>query len=109
MDHQIRRIGFVLAGLLMSLLVDAQQHYELTLEQCLQLAFENNLDLKRSQNEVKTAEVSLKESKFARLPNLNLTGGGNFFSGRVVDPTTNSFITENFLSNEVTATSSVTL
>jgi outer membrane protein len=109
MDHQIRHIGFVLAGLLLSLLVDAQQQYELTLEDCLQLAFENNLDLKRSLNDVKTAQVGLKESKFARLPNLNLQGGGNFFSGRVVDPTTNSFITENFLSNEVTATSSVTL
>ena len=108
MDHQIRRIGFVLVGLLLSLMVDAQQ-YELTLEDCLQLAFENNLDLKRSQNDVKTADVNLKESKFARLPNLNLQGGGNFFSGRVVDPTTNSFITENFLSNEVNATSSVTL
>jgi len=71
------------------------------------MAFEKNLDLSLGENEIASAAVNLKESKFSRLPNLNLNSSGSYFSGRAIDPTTNDFITENFLSNDVSLSSGV--
>lgn len=85
------------------------QETELTLQQCLDLAYENNLELLRGSNAVRTAETNLKESKFSRLPNLNFSSGASIFSGRVVDPTTNDFITESFISNDLSFNSNVML
>lgn len=83
------------------------QSTTLTLEDCLRMAFENNLDIRQSGYDFETAKVNLLESKFARLPNLNFSAGGSVFSGRVVDPTTNDFITESFISNDIALNSNI--
>lgn len=81
----------------------------LTLQECINLAYQNNLDLKSSQLNVAFSEIDLQSSKMARLPNLNGQIGASYFAGRGIDPTTNDFITETFLSNDMALNSSVTL
>lgn len=66
-----------------------------SLKKCIQHAVEHNLSLKQSELSVKSAAINLKESKFGRLPNLNAGINPGVSFGRNIDPTTNSFITEN--------------
>lgn len=81
----------------------------LTLEDCIRLARERNLELQSSQLNVQQAKTNLEEAKASRLPNLNAQTGISYYAGRGIDPTTNDFITETFLSNDVGLNSSVTL
>jgi outer membrane protein len=66
-----------------------------SLEKCISKAQENNLTLMRAKNTVQDAALAVKQERVAALPNLsaNLTGG--FQLGRTIDPSTNSFSTQN--------------
>ena len=44
------------------------------LEECINYAWENNLTIRNSQLAQLQNEISLKQSKFARLPNLSAGG-----------------------------------
>lgn len=65
-----------------------------SLQDCITIAIQNNLDLKSAALETESADVNFKQSKNALLPTLN----GNYdlgrASGRSIDPFTNSFINE---------------
>lgn len=52
------------------------------LEECINYAYQNNLQIKRQKLAAKVTEVDLQRSKFAMLPNLNANFGHNFSSGR---------------------------
>ncbi|MTI32308.1 TolC family protein [Xanthovirga aplysinae] len=63
---------FALAVLLLGLSLekaDAQQ--KLTLDQCIEIALENNLDIQKARNNVIGAEAREQQSKYNFLPNLN--------------------------------------
>ena len=65
---------------------------QLNLQECIDIALENNLTVKRSALNAELSKISVQESQASRLPNLNLsTNYGNNW-GRSIDPTTNSFI-----------------
>ncbi|MEM8894967.1 MAG: TolC family protein, partial [Bacteroidota bacterium] len=66
----------------------------LTLEQCIDIALENNLNIKRSELDLQDQEVTVKQNRFNQLPNLNLGGNYGFNWGRSIDPTTNLFISQ---------------
>ncbi len=57
----------------------------LTLEHCLQLVVENNIQVKLSENAVQTAELTKVQRKFDFLPNLNLSVPVNKSFGRSAD------------------------
>ena len=101
------RTTFILIFSLLSSAVISQ--VELNLEDCLKLAHDNNLSLKGSALSVEMAKIGLSESKQGRLPNLNAQLGASYFAGRGIDPTTNDFITETFLSNDLSLSSGFTL
>ena len=73
----------------------SSKYLELDLEQCLQIALENNLQLKRSLINEQLQKVGYTQSLLQQAPTINLFSnyGNNF--GRSIDPTTNTFISNN--------------
>jgi outer membrane protein len=69
------------------------------LERCVKTAIENNLNLKNAELNINQTIVNRKQAAFSRLPSLNAGTGMNWNFGRSIDPTTNEFIAETFVSN----------
>jgi len=71
-----------------------QQKTTLSLEDCIQIAFENNFDLKKSELRSKSSIINYKQSRAALLPNLNANYNLGMNNGRSIDPFTNSYSTQ---------------
>ncbi len=56
-----------------------------SLEDCINYAFENNIQIKQSKLTVKSSEISLLQSKFNFLPSLNASANQSTNWGRAVD------------------------
>jgi outer membrane protein len=76
----------------------AQQKY--SLQQCVSIALENNLQLRQLMLQVQTGQNNLELSQWQRYPTLNFNGSQGLQSGRNIDPFTNQFVeqTVNFSS-----------
>ena len=83
----------------------SNKYLELDLEQCLEIALENNLQLKRSIINEQLQKVGYNQSLLQQAPTLNLFSnyGNNY--GRSIDPTTNTFISNNSSFSGVSASS----
>lgn len=79
------------------------------LQTCIDYALQNNLQLKRSTLAVRRNEVALKQSRMAKLPNLNGSASHNYNFGRSIDPFTNQFTTDVIRSNNFGVSSGVTV
>lgn len=71
---------------------------KITLQQAVQEALQNNLQIKQAQLNEALSEENLKESKLARLPTLNAGSSLNFNFGRNVDPFSYQFVNEQITS-----------
>jgi len=81
----------------------------LSLEQCIEKAWKNNLQLRQQQLSVEIAEENLVQSKAAQLPNLNASATHIYNFGRTIDLFTNEFATNMVLSNNFSLSSGVNL
>lgn len=72
---------------------------KITLQQAVQEALENNLQIKQAQLSEALSEENLKESKLARLPTLNANSNLNFNFGRSVDPFSYQFVNQQITSS----------
>jgi len=68
-----------------------------TLEECIAIAIENNLDLKSSVLNANSANVNFKQSKTNLLPSLNGSYNIGRNDGRSIDPFTNDFINQELI------------
>lgn len=82
---------------------------KISFEDCLELAFQNNLEIKDAEYSEKIAAISHQSKKVALLPTINGNIGNNFSFGRGIDPYTNSFIDTKFKSYSGNIKSSVIL
>lgn len=91
------RIVFVVLNLLFLGLggVSAQEMRKWTLKECVDVALENNLRIKRSAYAVQTSQANLLQSKGQFLPTLNAFGSYTKNYGRALNPTTNLFVDRN--------------
>lgn len=82
----------------------------ITLQQAIDIAWANNLQIKQGQTQVETARNTLNQSRYNRLPNANagISGPGVSF-GRGIDPFTNAAITQQITFNSFSLSSSTTL
>ena len=85
----------------------AQQNW--SLEQCIQHALQNNIQIKSQNLNTQINENQLRQSKLSILPGLNAGASESFTFGRSVDNYTNEFSSENFSSTNFQVSSSVTL
>ena len=82
---------------------------KLTLQQCIETGIANNLDVLQSDLQVQADEISWKQAKLDRLPNLNGTAGYAINTGRSIDPFTNTYINQNSNSSSYSLGSGVTV
>ncbi len=87
----------------------AQDQKEWTLQECVKVALENNLRVKRSVYNVESFGINLLQSKAAFLPSLNANGSYGKNYGRSVNPVTNLFVNSTINAINVSANSSLTL
>ena len=80
-----------------------------TLQQCIDYALENNLQLRLTQLNVNSSEEALTLAEHARYPNLNGFLSNNYNWGRSFDVFTNAPVTERVRSNSVGLSANVTL
>ncbi|MDW3191012.1 MAG: TolC family protein [Cytophagales bacterium] len=85
----------------------AQSPRTLTVQKCLEIAMENNLDIKRANLDLTSNEINLKQSQYSRLPNANLNWSYGFNWGRSIDPTSNQFISQRITSSGLNGNSNM--
>ncbi len=93
---------------LLSIPVTAQNN-ALNLQQCVDMAVGNNLQILQGQANVATNEFAVQQSRLSLFPNLNFSGSYFFSYGRGLDYVTNSFVGQNFQSNNYTLSSNLGL
>ncbi len=91
----------------LGLWVHAQEPW--SLQQCIDYARENNIQIKQQELNEKLSEYALKQSKYSRLPDLNASGSHSYNFGRSIDPTTNLFATERIRANSFSLSSNLVL
>src|SRR5258705_7189397 len=65
-----------------------------TLKQCVETAVTNNLQVKQSDLQMQTAEISWKQAKTNLLPSLSGFANHGINEGRGIDPTSNAFVNQ---------------
>src|SRR5690349_8385584 len=71
----------------------------LTLQQCVETALANNLDVLQSQLQMQSSKIDKDQAKLNLLPNLNASAGQTFSQGRSIDPYSNTPVTQNVSSS----------
>jgi len=93
--------------LLSTPLVRSQEAW--SLEQCIKYAFDNNIQIKQQQLNVKSSEGNLFQSKLGLLPNLNASASHNFNFGLATNYETNQKEAQNSQSTGIRIYSSMDL
>lgn len=81
----------------------------LTLEECIQIALQNNPQIKQAGLQVESNTNNLIQSKWQRWPTLGFNASQGLSFGRNIDPFTNQFVQRNINFNNFSLNSSVTL
>lgn len=64
-----------------------------TLEDCINYAFENNIQIKQSKLQIESVQADLKQSKYEFAPTLNGSSSIDYNWGRFVNPNTYTYVT----------------
>lgn len=103
-----RKITLLLAILGLAIL-SAQAQNAWTLEKCVDYARQNNLSVKQAEYTIRNTELTKRQNEFNRLPGLSARTSGGLQFGRTIDPTTNTFNTEQIGFNSFSLDLSATL
>lgn len=85
----------------------AQKTY--SLEDCVNIALQNNLQTKQQNLQAENAKVDLLQSKYSALPNLNAQANNNWQTGFNINPRTNTPENLSFRTNSFGASSSMSI
>lgn len=80
-----------------------------TLQQCVDHAVKNNIQIKQSKLNIELAKGNLSQSEAGLLPNLNANLSNYYNYGKTIDQFTNSFATEKVRSDRYSLQANVTL
>jgi len=80
-----------------------------TLEDCVEYALDNNLDIQKQIQSVESNRVSLLQSGLSMLPNLNFNASNIWNTGQTIDQYTNTFATNTVRSNNFSLSTNVTI
>ena len=81
----------------------------MTLEQCIEYALKNNIQIKQSQLNTELSKVTLTQSKANLLPSLNANASHSYNIGRTIDRFTNTFADAQVLSQNFGVSTDVNL
>ena len=103
----MRKLAFII--IISALTTTAYAQRTVSLQECINLATDNNLQLKQGAAGVEFSEKAANQSRLLLLPNLNL-GSSYFWNfGYTIDPVTNLPLSNSFQTNGYQATSSMNL
>jgi outer membrane protein len=85
----------------------AQEKRILSLEECVQIAIDNNLTVKRSELSLISSEINLRQARWQRYPSLNMGANYGYNWGRGIDPVTNLFTTQEIAFNGLSGNANV--
>jgi outer membrane protein len=105
----MKKLLFILIALSIGFNAYSQEAKELTLQECVDIALENNLRIKRGFYNLRTAEINLTQSKAALLPSLNAGSSYGWNFGRALNPVDNNFVNRNSQASNLQISSSMIL
>lgn len=94
--------------LFISSIINAQTD-QLDLNQCIDTALKNNIELQRSQLDTDASKIYRNQSKSAILPSINASFNYGTNNGRSIDPYTNDYIDQKLDFSNVSTTGSMQL
>lgn len=103
------RFGLLSTAVLFLTLAAAAQEKRMTLQQCIDSAIKNNIDVLQASLQADAAAVNLKQARANMLPDLNGNFGYGLNKGRNVDPLTNAYINQQLTSSNVGLSSGMVL
>ncbi len=106
---QMKTFTTLIVALLSCLQLMAQSTKRWTIKECIDQAWQNNLQLSQNELQVQQAEVNLLQSKAQVLPTLNGSANHTYNTGRRIDPFTNQFADQRVLSQNFSVSSGVNL
>jgi outer membrane protein len=80
-----------------------------SLQKCIDYALANNLTVQRTAYDVESSEVDLRQARFSRLPSVNGNASYGYSWGRGLDPVSNSFVSQEIKSSNLSANASLPL
>lgn len=80
-----------------------------SLEDCINYAIENNIQIKQSELGIESNEVSLLQSKLSMLPSLNASTRYSYSWGRILDQSINAYVDKETQQGSLGVDASVTL
>lgn len=95
-NEQLQIMKYILFTIYYLLVTNLAAQDTLTFKQCLDIAFENNIDVLRQNNQAEIYKLNIKKAQDARLPNINGYANGNISWGRGIDPFTNTYVNQQF-------------
>ena len=81
----------------------------LTLEQCIEYALKNNIQIKQSELNTELANIDLLQSEVSLLPSLNANASHGYNFGRTIDRFTNQFASQQVLSQNFALSTDFTI
>lgn len=81
----------------------------LTVQECVAIAIDNNLSVRRSMLARDGARISYNQARAAQLPSVNASGSYGYNFGRSIDPVTNQFTAQQIQFTSMGGNSSMTL
>jgi len=99
--------GFIISSLMSQDLTSTQTLYNL--QQCMEIAYKNNPDVKQSELSAENARINYDQSKGNMFPTLNAGITHTLYNGRSINPYTNSYIDQSNTAASYQLYSSVTL
>ncbi len=104
------RKAITLSIMLLSIVVSGEAQQAWSLENCIQYAMENNIQIKQSVLNTEYNKNLVKQSKLGQIPNLNANSNYTFSWGRALDQTTYQFTDDQQINSiSLGLSSSVTL
>src|SRR5687768_9590016 len=89
-ERMMNRIFFLMAAVLSGFALKAQS--AITLQQAIQTAVKNNIDVRRNNLSVQAATIDYKQAKTNLLPTVNGNINHGINRGRSIDPFTNAYV-----------------
>ena len=106
---KIKNSALILVVVLVLIGISLNAQKQWTLEECIDYAFENNLNIKQSALNVESSNHDLLQSKLNLIPSVNASASQNFGWGRAPDPQTNLYATQQTQRTFFSINSDVTL
>lgn len=100
---------FLLINLFLMFTIKAQENIQWTLEQCIEYAVENNINVNEAIISQKSSEITYNQSKVALFPNLSASASYNLTNGSSIDPITSEYVQQLVNSANASIGSRVTL